>query len=130
MLHTDLSCEHICIHSIQLSNTLFYTAKLIWSTQRCYVESRQCKFSTSLHVCVYIHQVSLQITWTTKCFLAQVKIIHRMIATERKISYETQETVIGYLPLSHILPQLLDIYVTIVSGGSCWFSQPNPEKVC
>ena len=40
-----------------------------------------------------------------------------------------QERVISYLPLGHVSPQLLDVYVMIATAGACWFAQPNAMKV-
>ena len=39
------------------------------------------------------------------------------------------ERIISYLPLGHIAPQLLDVFVMIASAGACWFAQPNAMKV-
>ncbi len=40
-----------------------------------------------------------------------------------------QERVISYLPLGHVAPQLLDVFVMIAAAGACWFAQPNAMKV-
>lgn len=39
-----------------------------------------------------------------------------------------QEDIVSYLPLSHIAPQLLDIYTVMVTAGTCWFAQPDALK--
>lgn len=39
-----------------------------------------------------------------------------------------EEHIISYLPLSHIAPQLLDIYTTMKNAGTCWFAQPDALK--
>ncbi len=39
-----------------------------------------------------------------------------------------KEHVISYLPLSHVAPQLLDIYTVMVTAGTCWFAQPDALK--
>ena len=39
-----------------------------------------------------------------------------------------QEHVVSYLPLSHIAPQLLDIYTVLTTAGTCWFAQPDALK--
>lgn len=39
-----------------------------------------------------------------------------------------EEHVVSYLPLSHVATQLLDIYTTMVSAGTCWFAQPDALK--
>jgi len=38
------------------------------------------------------------------------------------------EHIVSYLPLSHIATQLLDVYTTMVSAGTCWFAQPDALK--
>ncbi len=35
---------------------------------------------------------------------------------------------ISYLPLSHVAPQLLDVYLPIATAGTCWFAQPDALK--
>ena len=40
-----------------------------------------------------------------------------------------QEHVVSYLPLAHIAAQILDIYVTMASGGTTWFALPDALKV-
>jgi long-chain-fatty-acid--CoA ligase ACSBG len=39
-----------------------------------------------------------------------------------------KEHVISYLPMSHVATQLLDIYTTMLSAGTCWFAQPDALK--
>ena len=39
-----------------------------------------------------------------------------------------EEHIISYLPLSHVATQLLDIYTTMASAGTCWFAQPDALK--
>ena len=39
-----------------------------------------------------------------------------------------QERLISYLPLSHVASQLLDIYTSLASAGTCWFAQPDALK--
>ena len=46
-----------------------------------------------------------------------------------EVSYTVgEEHVISYLPLSHVAPQLLDIYVSLYMAGTCWFAQPDALK--
>lgn len=52
----------------------------------------------------------------------------------RRIVQETKATrgkerIVSYLPLSHVASQLLDIYFTLSTGGSCWYAQPDALKV-
>ncbi len=42
---------------------------------------------------------------------------------------KANERVISYLPLGHVAPQLLDVFVIMATAGSCWFAQPNAMKV-
>ncbi|XP_064390607.1 long-chain-fatty-acid--CoA ligase ACSBG2-like isoform X3 [Halichondria panicea] len=39
-----------------------------------------------------------------------------------------EEHMISYLPLSHVAPQLLDVYLPIATAGTCWFAQPDALK--
>ena len=52
----------------------------------------------------------------------------RRIVQETKAT-QGKEKIVSYLPLSHVASQLLDIYFTMCSGGSCWFAQPDALKV-
>jgi len=39
------------------------------------------------------------------------------------------ESVVTYLPLSHIAGQLIDLYAPIITGGTVFFAQPDALKV-
>ncbi|XP_042226723.1 long-chain-fatty-acid--CoA ligase ACSBG2-like isoform X2 [Homarus americanus] len=39
-----------------------------------------------------------------------------------------RETLVSYLPLSHVAAQMADIYVTMYSGASCYFAMPDALK--
>lgn len=39
-----------------------------------------------------------------------------------------KETIISYLPLSHVAAQLADIYMTMVNAGTAYFAQPDALK--
>lgn len=39
-----------------------------------------------------------------------------------------QESVLSYLPLSHLAAHLLDIYITTVCAGTVYFAQPDALK--
>ncbi|XP_071769507.1 long-chain-fatty-acid--CoA ligase ACSBG2 isoform X1 [Centroberyx gerrardi] len=41
---------------------------------------------------------------------------------------QAQETVVSYLPLSHIAAQMVDIWVTMKVGGATYFAQPDALK--
>lgn len=38
------------------------------------------------------------------------------------------ESVLSYLPLSHLAAHLLDIYIMIVCAGTVYFAQPDALK--
>ncbi|XP_040183169.1 long-chain-fatty-acid--CoA ligase ACSBG2 isoform X2 [Rana temporaria] len=59
------------------------------------------------------------ITWTAT---AAGKTIHLREATDQ------QETVVSYLPLSHIAAQMIDIWLTMKHGGATYFAQPDALK--
>ncbi|KAM6922065.1 long-chain-fatty-acid--CoA ligase ACSBG2 [Xenentodon cancila] len=59
------------------------------------------------------------ITWTA---LSTGKHVHLTDATE------VQESVVSYLPLSHIAAQMVDIWVTMRVGGATYFAQPDAMK--
>lgn len=40
-----------------------------------------------------------------------------------------EEVGISYLPLSHIAAQMLDIYMPLYYGATCYFAQPDALKV-
>ena len=40
-----------------------------------------------------------------------------------------EEVCISYLPLSHVAAQMLDIYMPLIYGGTCYFAQPDALKV-
>ena len=48
---------------------------------------------------------------------------------EHSKSVMGEESIVSYLPLSHIAPQILDVYTMICTAGACWFAQPNALKV-
>ena len=35
---------------------------------------------------------------------------------------------VSYLPLSHVAPQVLDVWLPIATAGTCWFAQPDALK--
>lgn len=39
-----------------------------------------------------------------------------------------EETVISYLPLSHVAAQMVDIYAPMINAGVCYFAQPDALK--
>lgn len=39
------------------------------------------------------------------------------------------ETVVSYLPLSHVAAQLIDIFCPIIVGATVYFAQPDALKV-
>lgn len=39
------------------------------------------------------------------------------------------ESIVSYLPLSHIAAQLLDIYIPMMHAASVYFAQPDALKV-
>ncbi|XP_053318200.1 long-chain-fatty-acid--CoA ligase ACSBG2 isoform X3 [Spea bombifrons] len=59
------------------------------------------------------------ITWTAT---AAGKTVRLREATDQ------QETVISYLPLSHIAAQMIDIWLTMKYGGATYFAQPDALK--
>ncbi|XP_061594761.1 long-chain-fatty-acid--CoA ligase ACSBG2 isoform X2 [Cololabis saira] len=59
------------------------------------------------------------ITWTA---LSTGKHVHLTDATE------AQESVVSYLPLSHIAAQMVDIWVTMRVGAATYFAQPDAMK--
>ncbi len=60
-------------------------------------------------------------------FLDQLTWMCRRILTYVNVT-KGEEHMISYLPLSHIAPQLLDIYLPIAAAGICWFAQPDALK--
>lgn len=59
------------------------------------------------------------ITWTAT---AAGKTVRLREATDQ------QETVVSYLPLSHIAAQMIDIWLTMKYGGATYFAQPDALK--
>ncbi|XP_060702105.1 long-chain-fatty-acid--CoA ligase ACSBG2 isoform X1 [Hemiscyllium ocellatum] len=41
---------------------------------------------------------------------------------------ESQEAIVSYLPLSHIAAQMIDIWLSIMFGGTTYFAQPDALK--
>lgn len=46
-----------------------------------------------------------------------------------KTALEGQESVVSYLPLSHIAAQMIDIWLPIAFGVQTFFAQPDALKV-
>lgn len=63
---------------------------------------------------------SAQITWTAHSTSSHVRLTD---------ATEAQESVVSYLPLSHIAAQMVDIWVTMKAGGATYFAQPDALKV-
>ena len=40
-----------------------------------------------------------------------------------------QETIVSYLPLSHIAPQMMDLWLPIKIGALTFFAQPDALRV-
>ncbi|KAL7993078.1 hypothetical protein Chor_017334 [Crotalus horridus] len=69
---------------------------------------------------IYTHGVFvLQITWTAR---AAGEYVHL------KTALEGQESVVSYLPLSHIAAQMIDIWLPIAFGVETYFAQPDALK--
>ncbi|TSY41751.1 Long-chain-fatty-acid--CoA ligase ACSBG2 [Bagarius yarrelli] len=45
-----------------------------------------------------------------------------------RITEETKEVVVSYLPLSHIAAQMVDIWIAMKVGGATYFAQPDALK--
>ncbi|XP_063147057.1 long-chain-fatty-acid--CoA ligase ACSBG2 isoform X2 [Candoia aspera] len=59
------------------------------------------------------------ITWTAKAAGTYVGL---------KMALESQESVVSYLPLSHIAAQMVDIWLPIAFGAQTFFAQPDALK--
>jgi len=57
------------------------------------------------------------IIWTTKTVLETVGI-----------HASKPQTVVSYLPLSHVAAQMIDIYMPLINGGCTWFAEPTALK--
>ncbi len=66
------------------------------------------------HYCMMIHLS--QLTWMCRRILSYVN------------TTSGEEHMISYLPLSHVAPQLLDVYLPMATAGTCWFAQPDALK--
>ena len=66
----------------------------------------------------YLHVIYLmQITWTSRSLLETVGTI------------KAKDTIVSYLPLSHIAGQMADIYTPILIGETVYFARPDALKV-
>ncbi|XP_040595130.1 long-chain-fatty-acid--CoA ligase ACSBG2 isoform X2 [Mesocricetus auratus] len=57
------------------------------------------------------------ITWTAGAMSRELELSHHILGQ--------QNTIVSYLPLSHISAQMLDIWVPIKVGGLTFFAQPD-----
>lgn len=64
--------------------------------------------------------MNLQITWTA---------IHASRAGEMQPADTKQESLVSYLPLSHIAAQIYDLWTGIHWGELVYFAQPDALKV-
>ncbi|OQR90244.1 long-chain-fatty-acid-CoA ligase [Achlya hypogyna] len=60
------------------------------------------------------------ITWTVFSTEATYKRVG--------VTFSNSESLVSFLPLSHIAAQLFDIYLPIMSGVQIWFAQPDALK--
>mgnify|MGYP003691583519 CR=1 FL=1 len=59
----------------------------------------------------------LQLTWTAEITKLNADLVF------------ASETIISYLPLSHIAGALLDIFITISVAATVYFAQPDALRV-
>lgn len=59
----------------------------------------------------------LQLTWTAEMTKLNADLVF------------ASETIISYLPLSHIAGALLDIFITISVAATVYFAQPDALRV-
>lgn len=63
---------------------------------------------------------SPQITWTALSTCRHVRLTD---------ATQAQESVVSYLPLSHVAAQMVDMWLTMKVGGATYFAQPDALKV-
>ncbi|XP_034561105.1 long-chain-fatty-acid--CoA ligase ACSBG2 isoform X1 [Notolabrus celidotus] len=59
------------------------------------------------------------VTWTALATCSHVRL---------RDATHTQESVVSYLPLSHVAAQMVDIWCTMKVGGATYFAQPDALK--
>lgn len=79
------------------------------------------KKAESGFICVYSTLcLSEQITWTAT---------HASRAGDMQPAEIQQETIVSYLPLSHIAAQIYDLWTGIQWGEQVYFAEPDALKV-
>jgi long-chain-fatty-acid--CoA ligase ACSBG len=62
--------------------------------------------------------MTLQLTWTAAM-------------TQESVKYQfAANTVVTYLPLSHIAGMMVDIYVPLITATTVYFAEPDAMRVC
>ena len=64
-----------------------------------------------------------------KNILQTSKNILFFLKSKCNIKELSNEQIISYLPLSHILPQILDIYIPILTISTVWFASENIDNI-